>query len=64
MRNRFGTKNQGIITVFVVLIMVPVVVITGLMVDIARAKLFAAQVAMSSDFYGEAILSEYDNVLK
>lgn len=64
MRSRFFRKNQGIITVFVVLIMVPVVVITGLMVDIARAKLFAAQVAMSSDFYGEAILSEYDNVLK
>ena len=64
MRSRFFRKNQGIITVFVVLIMVPVVVITGLMVDISRAKLFAAQVAMSSDFYGEAILSEYDNVLK
>lgn len=64
MINRFGRKNQGIITVFVVMIMVPVVVITGLMVDIARAKLFASQVAMSSDFYGEAILSDYDNVLK
>lgn len=64
MGNRFYRKNQGIITVFVVMIMVPVVVITGLMVDIARIKLFTSQVAMSSDFYGEAILSDYDNVLK
>lgn len=64
MMSRFFKKDHGIITVFVVLIMVPVVVITGLMVDLARAKLFAAQVAMASDFYGEAILSEYDNVLK
>lgn len=64
MGNGFCRKNQGIITVFVVMIMVPVVVITGLAVDIARAKLFASQVAMASDFYGEAILSDYDNVLK
>lgn len=65
-RNRAGyrRKNQGIITVFVVLIMVPTVVITGLMVDIARLKLFQAQAAMAADSYGNIVLSEYDNVLK
>lgn len=64
MKKGFYGKNQGVITVFVIMIMVPVVVITGLMVDVARAKLFASQVAMASDSYGEAVLSVYDNVLK
>lgn len=64
MKKGIGRDNHGIITVFVVLIMVPVVVITGLMVDLARSKLFASQVAMASDSYGDAVLSEYDNLLK
>lgn len=64
MKNRFWNNHHGVITVFVVLIMVPVVVITGVMVDVARARLFASQVAMASDSYGDVILSQYDNVLK
>lgn len=64
MLKRFGKNKHGVITVFVVLIMVPVVVITGTMVDIARMKLFATQVAYASDSYGDVILSEYDNLLK
>lgn len=57
-------KNRGIITVFVTLIMVPVVVCTGTMVDIARLKLYSSQAAMAADSYGEVVLSEYDNLLK
>lgn len=64
MKNRYVSRNHGVITVFVILIMVPVVVITGLMVDVARLKLFVSQAAMASDSYGEAVLSEYDNLLK
>ncbi|MCD7739075.1 MAG: DUF5702 domain-containing protein [Lachnospiraceae bacterium] len=61
---RYRRKHQGIITVFVTLIMVPVVVFTGLFVDLARLKLSGSQAVMAADAYGEAVLSEYQNVLK
>lgn len=61
-RRRYG--NHGIITVFVTLIMVPVVAITGIMVDVARLKMYSSQAVMTADSYGEAVLSEYDNILK
>lgn len=57
-------KNQGVITVFVTLIMVPVVAITAVMVDLSRLKLYSSQAAMAADAYGEAVLSEFDNLLK
>lgn len=57
-------RQRGVITVFVTLMMVPVVVITGIMVDFARIKLYSSQAVMAADAYGEAILSEYDNLLK
>lgn len=56
--------KRGMITVFVTLIMVPVVVITSLMVDLARIKSYSSQAVMAADSYGEAVLSEYDNLLK
>lgn len=62
--NGRGFGNQGIITVFVTLIMVPVVVITGLFVDLSRLKLYSSQAVMTADAYGEAVLSEFDNLLK
>lgn len=63
-RKRKGYGNHGIITVFVTLMMVPVVVITGIMVDTARLRMYSSQAVMVADTYGEAVLSEYDNVLK
>lgn len=56
--------SRGIITVFVTMIMVPVVAFTGTMVDVARLKLYSSQAAMAADTYGEMALSEYDNLLK
>lgn len=56
--------SRGIITVFVTLIMVPVVAITGIMVDVSRLKLYSSQAVMAADAYGEVILSEFDNLLK
>lgn len=71
MRNRVGKakgrkkrKNRGSITVFVTLMMVPVVAITGVMVDVSRLKLYRSQAAMAADAYGDAVLSEFDNLLK
>lgn len=49
---------------FVTLMLVPVVVITGMMVDVARLKMYSSQAVMAADAYGEAVLSEYDNLLK
>lgn len=63
--NREHKKNShGIITVMVCLFMVPVVVITGTLVDAARMKMYSSQAIMAADAYAQAILSEYDNVLK
>lgn len=64
MNMRRRRNGRGFITVFVTLIMVPVVVCTGTMVDVARLKLYSSQAAMAADAYGEVVLSEYDNLLK
>jgi len=64
MEMRLFQRNQGIITVFVILIMVPVVVFTGMFVDLSRYKFSSSQAVMAADAYGELILSEYQNVLK
>lgn len=56
--------SRGIITVFVTLIMVPVVAITGIMVDVSRLKLYSSQAVMAADAYGDGVLSEFDNLLK
>lgn len=63
-KKRRKSKSQGIITVFVTLMMVPVVAITGIMVDVARLKLYSSQAVMAADSYGDAVLSEFDNLLK
>ena len=60
----FRRKDRGLITVFVTLILVPVIVCTGTMVDFARMRLYSSQAAMTADIYGETLLSEYDHTLK
>ncbi len=57
-------REHGMITVFVTLLMVPVVAITGIMVDVSRLKLYSSQAAMAADSYGAAVLSDFDNLLK
>ncbi len=61
-RKKWG--SHGIITVFVTLMMVPVVAVNGILVDVARLKLYSSQAAMAADSYGDAVLSEFDNLLK
>lgn len=63
-KSRGKKGSRGIITVFVTLMMVPVVTITGMMVDLARLKMYSTQSVMAADSFGEAVLSEYDNLLK
>ena len=57
-------RDRGIITVFVTLMMVPTVTITGILVDVSRLKLYSSQAVMAADFYGSAVMSEYDHLLK
>ncbi len=64
MKKRKRKNGRGFITVFVTIIMVPVVAFTGTMVDVARLKLYSSQAAMAADSYGDVVLSEYDNLLK
>ena len=61
---KFFLKNQGVITAFVTMIMVPVVVFTGIFVDISRFKFCSSQAIMAADAYAEGVLGTYDNVLK
>ncbi len=61
---RFFGKENGVVTVMVVMIMIPVVFFTGFLGDLARLKLAGDQAVMAADTYGEALLSCYDNALK
>ncbi len=57
-------NTKGSITVLVTLILVPTIFFNGFLVDLARIKLYGNQAVMTADNYGEAILSNYDNLLK
>lgn len=61
---RLGGSSRGSITVMVTLLLVPTIFFTGFMVDFARIKLMSDQAVMAADNYGEAVISQYDNLLK
>lgn len=48
----------------VTLMLIPTIFFTGFMTDLARIKLSSNQAVMAADNYGEAILTEYDYLLK
>ena len=60
----FLKKGKGSISVFVTVIMVPVIFFIGFLVDLTRIKFCGNQAVMAADNYGEAILTDYDNLLK
>ncbi|MBR4960943.1 MAG: Tad domain-containing protein [Clostridia bacterium] len=63
--NRNKEKHtRGSITVFVALLLVPMIVVNGFLVDLSRMKLYGNQAAMTADNYGDAVLSVYSNLLK
>ena len=61
---RFLKRTKGSITVMVTLLMIPTIFFTGFLVDLARIKLYGNQAVMAADNYGEAVLTEYDALLK
>lgn len=56
--------ERGSITVFLTMILIPTIVLSGLLTDLARIKLYSNQALVTSDNYAEAVLTQYDNVLK
>lgn len=57
-------RNKGSITVMVTMILIPTIFFTGFMTDLARIKLYGNQAVMTADNYGEAVIAEYDYLLK
>lgn len=60
----FLDRSRGSITVMVTLLLIPTIFFTGFLTDLARIKLSGNQAVMAADNYGEAILTEYDYLLK
>lgn len=60
----FLKRTKGSITVMVTLMLIPTIFFTGFLADLARIKLGGNQAIMAADNYGEAILAEYDYLLK
>ncbi|MBD5552393.1 MAG: hypothetical protein HDQ96_14685 [Lachnospiraceae bacterium] len=60
----FLRRTKGSITVLVTLILVPTIFFTGFLTELARIKLYSDQALMTADNYGEAVISDYDNLLK
>lgn len=61
---RYKHRERGSSTVFLSILLIPTIFLTGLLTDLARIKLYSNQALMTADNYGEAILTQYDNVLK
>ena len=65
MKKRGGRMgNRGAVTVLVTLLLIPSVFLTGFLTDLARVKLYGNQGAMAADSYAEAVLANYDGLLK
>lgn len=60
----FQTKNQGTISVFLTLILVPVLLFSGIIVDASRLYASKTVISGAGDLTMNAALSEYDKTLK
>lgn len=57
-------RERGSVTVLLTLILIPTIILSGFLTDLARIKLYSNQALVTADNYGEAVLTQYDNVLK
>lgn len=61
---KFWKENtKGGVTVFICAILIPMLMFTGLMTDLARIKLFHSEASGTADAYADAVLSQYDKML-
>ena len=61
---RFFLKNKGSISIFLVIILVPMLTISGIIVDSSRIKLGKGVVSSAVDLTLNTSLTNYDGVLK
>lgn len=60
---RLFQKKRGAVTVFLVIILVPVMVVTSVFVDMCRVQLAQAVISSSGDLALNTLLSQYDTEL-
>ena len=60
---RLFQKKRGAVTVFLVIILVPVMVVTSIFVDVCRVQLAQAVISSSGDLALNTLLSQYDTEL-
>ena len=61
---RFSRKTQGVISVFLILILVPVMVFSAMLVDGSRMVSAKAIAQEASDLAALSVLSDYNGTLK
>lgn len=60
---RLFQKNHGAVTVFLVIILVPVILVTSIFVDVCRVQLAQSVVNSAGDLALNTVLSQYDSDL-
>ena len=61
---RFFTKQKGAVSIFLALVLVPMLVVASVFVDTSRLKLGEAMATSAGDLTLNAALTDYDTVLK
>ncbi len=61
---KFIERTKGAVSVFLIMIMLPMMLFSWLMIDSARIKLATARVVNATDLTINTALSNYDNILK
>ncbi len=60
---QFMRNNRGALSIFTLFILIPVMVLSGLLIDFARAMAVRAQAASTAETYANSYLSMYDEML-
>lgn len=60
---RFMLNNKGMMSVFTLFLLIPVMIFSGLLIDFARALAVRAQAAAVAETYANSYLSMYDELL-
>lgn len=61
---KFFSKTKGVVSVFLVIILVPMMVISALFVDASRVQLAGSVAASAGDLTLNTALTDYDSLLK
>lgn len=56
-------NTKGGVTVFICAVLIPVMIFTGFITDLARIKLYHSEAAGAAESYADAVMSQYDEML-